>query len=503
MAIVTRKSAFAVKVETTEGTPVSPTANTDYIPIQQDASMSPAVDTLTNDELRASIGSSKSILGAENPTASVTTYLKASGVVGSAPDTGELLKATFGDERIGATEYDTVAASTTSVVKVDAGEGTNFSRGRAVLVKHPASPYEIRSIESVSGDDLTLGFALNNAPGTGVNLGQDVSYAPVSDGHQTLSLWHYLGNGGATQMESGCRVTDFGIEFTAGELITSTYGIEGLEYFFNPIEITATDIYVDFTNDDGTFAATVTADFYKDPHELAAALTTAMNNTATTETHAVTYSDSTGKFTFANTTGATLSLLWNTGTNTANTVGDKIGFSVAADDTGATSYEGDNALSFASPQSPSFDDSDPLAAKDNRVMIGDTANGTFCFPASSVSFSLTNTRRSIDSICAASARSGSIIQSREVTVSVTALLEQYDADQYRRFRENSDTKFEYNFGTKSGGNWIAGKCGSLFLPTATISSFNITDDDGLITLEMELTAFVNSDGEGEAFLSFV
>jgi hypothetical protein len=503
MAIVTRKSAYAVKVESTEGTPVSPTASTDYIPIQADATMSPEFDTLENVELKASIGASKSILGFENPTSSVSVYLTGSGSAGTAPQVDEMLTAAFGNEDVESTEYNTVAASTVSTVKVDTGEGATYRRGQALLVKHPASPYEIRAVDSISGDDLSVSFDLDNAPGVGVDLGLATTYYPADDGHQTLSLWHYLGNGGATQMISGARVTELGIEFPAGELINASYTLEGLEYYFNPIEITTTDTYLDFTDDDGTFAAQITPKFYKDPHDLASALTTAMNATATTQTHSVTYSDSAGTFTIANSTGALLSLLWNTGANTANTVGDKIGFSIAADDTGSTSYASDNPLSFASPQSPSFTNhGDPLAAKNNEVFLGDQQDSV-CFEASSVSFTLSDARQTIDSICATSGRSGSIVQSRSVTVSVTALLEQYDVDQFRRFRENDETRFQINFGTKSGGNYEPGKSGCVYIPTATITSFNVVDDDGLVTLELELTAFVNDQGEGEVFLSFV
>lgn len=502
MAIVTRKSAYAVKVESTEGTPVSPTAATDYIPIQADATMSPEFDTLENAELKASIGASKSILGFENPTSSVSVYLTGSGTPGTAPQVDELLTAAFGNEDVESTEYDTVGASTVSAVNVDTGEGATFRRGQALLVKHPGNAHEIRAVHSVAGDVLTPSFNLANAPGTGVDLGLATTYYPADDDHQTLSLWHYLGNGGATQMISGSRVTDLGIEFTAGELINASYSLEGLEYFFNPIEITSSDIYLDFTDDQGTFAARIDAKFYKDPHDLASALTSAMN-ALTSETHSVTYSDSTGLFTVSTSTSAVLSLLWDSGTNAANTVGDKIGFDTASDDTGSTSYAANNALSFASPQSPNFSNhGDPLAAKNNEVFLG-SADDNVCFQASSVSFTLTDERQTIDSMCATSGRSGSTIQSRSVTVSVTALLEQYDVDQFRRFRENSETRFQVNFGTKSGGNYEPGKSGCLYIPTATITTFNVVDDDGLVTLELELTAFVNNDGDEEVFLSFV
>lgn len=505
MAITTKKSVLAVKVEATEGTPVFPTAATDYIALQPDFDMDPAQDVLDNEELKSSIGASKPIIGLENPTTTLSHYLRHSGVEGQSPNYGEILKAAFGDEDVEGTEYDTVAASTTTVTKVDAGEGAQFQRGQGLLFKHGSNPYEIRCVDSVSTDDLNNSFAVNNAPATSTNLGKAVTYSPVDDGHQTLTLTHYSGNGGAIQQMAGVRVSNAVFNFPAGELINATYTMDGVEYFFNPIEIEATDIYLDFTDDGGTFAAVIDAKTYKNPNELAAAITTAMNTVQTAETHSCVYNNSganKGKFTISTSTSAVLSLLWNTGGNAANTVGDKLGFSVAADDTGATTYDGDNAISFAAPQTPSYDSADPLAAKANEVLLGDQDDNV-CFEASVVEATLGNEKRDILSVCARSGKSGSIIQARTATVTLTALLEQYDADRYDRFQKGTQTRFQYNFGTKSGGNWVAGKCGALYVPTATIISHKVTDDDGLQTLELELQAYVNENGDGEVYLTFV
>lgn len=503
--IQTRNSVLAIMVESTEGTPVVPSASTDFTALQDDADMSAAFETLENAELKSSLGSAKPIQGVENPTFSFSHYLRHSGVEGQAPDYNELLKGVFGNEEVNATEYDTIAASTEAVIKVDAGEGATFSKGEALLIKDSTNGYRVRNVESISTDDLTLGFELPSgaAPATGVNLGKAVFYSPADSGHQSLSIWHYLGNGGAIQMMAGAKVTELSISATAGELVNASYSLEGLEYFYNPIDITSSDIYLDFTDDGGTHAAVITAKTYKDPHQLAEAIQNAMNTVQTAETHSVTYSNTDGKFTIATSTSTVLSLLWNTGANTANTVGDKLGFSVAADDTGATTYEGDSAISYAAPATPSFDSSDPLVAKNSEVLLGD-ADDVACFNATSITVTLSDTRRPIESICATTGRSGSIINERTATVEVTALLEQYEADKFRKFRENETTRFAVNFGQKDGsGNWVAGKVANVYLPTCVISAFDLADDDGLVSLSMTLTAFVNDSGEGEIFLNLL
>jgi len=503
-AISTRSSIIALKEESTEGTPVAPAAATDYLAIQDDFAAEPAFDVLENAELKASLGSAKPILGAENPTVSFSHYLRASGVVAQAPNFGLLLKSCLGAVATAGAEYNTVASSTTSVVKVDAGEGASFQRGEALLIKDATNGTRIRCIDSVSTDDLNLGFNVPTAPGTGVNLGRAVLYYPANEGHPTLTAWHYLGNGGAVQMVAGCRVVEASFDISAGELINGSYSLEGLAFYFNPIEIGATDIYLDFIDDDGTFAASVAQGFYKDPHKLADAIQTAMNATASTEVYTVTYSNSTGKFSIVG-TGTVLSLLWNTGANAANTIGDKIGFLTAADDTGTaatTGYIGDNALSFASPQTPTFDNSDPLAAKDNEVMLG-SATDYVCFKASTANLTISAPKTDILSVCAESGKSGSIVSIREVTISISALIDKFDASKWQAFREGLNTKFQYSFGQKSGGNWVAGKCGALYVPTATITSFTIEDQDSLAAINLELQAYVNSSGEGEVFVNFL
>jgi hypothetical protein len=319
MAIQTRNSALAVKVETTEAVPVVPSASADYIALQDDFTMSPAFDTLENAELKASIGQAKSILGLEQPTASFSHYLRHSGTVGTAPNYGKtMLKAAFGSEVVQSTEYDTVASSTVSAIKVDTAEGANFHRGQALLIKDGVNGYRIRAVESVSTDDLNLGFNVPTAPAAGVDLGLAVSYVPVSTGHPTLSLWHYLGNSGAVQMLAGARVVSMDMTAEAGSLINASYSFEGVGYYFNPVTLTSTNNKLDFDIGGSELSATIAAKTYKDPHDLASAVGVAMN-ALSTDLITVTYSNVTGLYTIA-TGGAELNLLWNTGTNTAETI---------------------------------------------------------------------------------------------------------------------------------------------------------------------------------------
>jgi hypothetical protein len=87
------------------------------------------------------------------------------------------------------------------------------------------------------------------------------------------------------------------------------------------------------------FNATITSGSYT-PDELATEIKTQLEAVGA-ETYTVTYSAVTGKWTIA-TAGSFLSLLWDTGTNEATTIGNTLGFSTASDSTGSTSYLGGN-----------------------------------------------------------------------------------------------------------------------------------------------------------------
>ena len=500
MAIAsTKATVVAVVKETTEGTLKLPSSGADFVPIQPDVSITPNIESLENEEIRASIGQSKPIQGLESPEASFSLYVKHSGVEGQAPNYGELLEACWGSVATQSTERTTTTSSTTTVVKLGAG-GSDYARGKAILLKDSTNGYSIRPVHSVSSNDLTLGFALSAAPATGMNCGKFVNYSPANSAHPAISVIRYSGAGHSIDAIAGGKVTEFAMEASAGELINASYTLAGTKYFFDPIEITSTTEVIDFDIGGGALAASVAVKIYKTPHELASALQTAIQAAGGTGVTVV-YSNTTGKFTIAKASG-TLSLLWNTGTNTASTIGTKLGFSVAADDTGSLSYVADSAQSYVAPYTASFDAADPLVAKSNEVFLGDaTDNVNFC--AQSISFTFSNENTQVLCVGAETGVDANFFQGRTVTVSISGKLDQYDANLINKFVNNTECRFMYNVGEKSGGNWVAGKCASLYLPSCTVSSYSVTDLDGIVGVEIELTGFVDSNGNGEVYLNFL
>jgi hypothetical protein len=511
MAFTTRASRLFVKKETTEGVLIEPAAGTDAVALQEGFETLLEKELIDSPEIRGSIGAAKAIVGVDNASATIDHFLKHSGVEGVEPEDDLFLESLFGSKSVRTTERDTVAGSTagTSTVRaalnVDAGEGVEFSRGDMLLIKDGTNGYSIRPVYSVSTDALSLGFNLTAAPASGVNLGKGVTYKPTNSGHPSMSMWDYRGNGAAIQALIGMQTVSASITANAGEILNTSYEFAGLGGYFDPI-VVATTKYADFIDDDGTFAAAIPAGVYR-PVELATLLGANMTATATTETHTVTYNNDTGKFKFTS-TGTVLSLLWNTGANTANTIGTLIGFLVAADDTGvaaSTGYTSDNAFStLQSPYTPSYDTSSPLVMKANEIFLGkfhENFNVKDCVQSMEISIDVT--KDPIPCATSASGRDVPIATARNVEITMTITLQQYEAQQFEYFADNESVSFFYVFGEKSGGNWVAAKSGAIYLPDAVIVGHKLSDTDGVVTVDLTVRAHVDASGNGEVYQGFV
>lgn len=494
---LTRASSFAIKEESTIGTYVAPTSGTDFVALRPGNELTYEPEQLESDELLNDIGSSKSFTGKENVSGSHSAYLRHSGVEGQEPQLGLLYESVLGSKAVASVEYDTVSSSTVNVLKVDTGEGAQFVEGQAVLVKN-GSGYEIRNVNSISGDDLSLNFSLNNAPASGVNLGKAVTYLPVAQGHPTFSTTKYIGGGFAKEISSGNTVTEASFTMDANGFGEVEFSYEGVGYAFNPISITATNKFIDVTDDTGTLAVSIAEKLYKTPVELADALSAALN-AASTETYTVTYSNSTGRFTIAS--GSTLlSILWNTGTNAANSIGTTIGFLVAADDTGAVTYTSDNAQTYAAPYTPSYDSADAIIIKGAELFIGNQTDN-ICICAQTVAITISKEIEDVDCICEESGILEKIPTSRSAEMSITAVLKKYDVSLLDALLKNSGISAMMNAGPKTGGNWTPGRCFNACMQKCTVSQYT-TSGDSFIQANITLKGYVTST-EKDIFLNFI
>lgn len=496
---LSRNSVFAIVEEVTSGTPVAPTSGAQFVPLRAGYTMEYAVETLDNEELLADIGAAKPNKGKESVEGEHSAYLKASGVEGQAPELDVLYQSILGGKSVASTEYDTVSSSTVNSLNVGSGEGATFEQGECVLVKNGAG-YEMRNIASISTDAMAMNFSLENAPASGVNLGKAVLYKPGSD-FKSFTAWLYNGNGHALEMASGDQMSELSLEFNVNEYANATFSYQGIKYHFNPITITSSTDTIDWTDDDGTWAATVAAKTYRTPQELVDALSAAMN-AATTETITVSYNNQTGRFTIAS-TGSTFSLLWSSGTNTAQTIGTKLGFLVAANDTGALTYTSDSAQTYASPFTPAYDAADPIVCKDMELMIG-TQSQNICVCARTVTVTVSKEITDADCICEETGTKEKVATGRTVTLEAEFFLNKYDSQMVDQLINNDTVSAMLNAGPKSGGNWIPGKCVNIYLKNAAISSFSRTGDEFILG-NVTVTGFVSSDSTlgRDIYINFV
>lgn len=498
MAEVTRSSRLAIMEETTEGTPVAVSGATDFVALQDGFEINGENETIDNLELKGSIGATKKVVGVERSAFTMSHYLVHSGVEGQAPEYDLMLESLFGSETVQGTERTTTTgssagtASARAVVNLAAG-GSDYSLGKAMLIKDTTNGYSIRNVYSVSTNALTLAQNLANAPATGVTCGKHVNYSPADTGHKSLSCWLYRSNGAAVELASGVKMAEGSIEITANENINMTFTGSGTNYYYNPIIITAgSNDALDF-NDGGAQSITIPAGIYT-PDNAASALQTAMDGVSS-DNITVVYSDSTGKFTAAS-DGGTFTVDWAT---TTNTLGAAFGFT--ADDTGATSYVSDNALSLASPYTPSYDNAQPLVAKNMEVMFGGF-NDITCFCAQSFTLNIANTKQDILCFCEETGIAGSLMTERAVTGNILFTLSKYDMDKFNRYKNSSETMITLNAGSKTGGNWDAGKCINVFLYRATLDTYIVGDTDGIVTISCDFSGYVEN-SEGEVYLNFL
>jgi len=185
-------------------------------------------------------------------------------------------------------------------------------------------------------------------------------------------------------------------------------------------------------------------------------------------------------------------LLWNSGTNTANTVAETIGFDSAADDTAALTYTSGTAQTHGADVTPAYDDADPQIVRDNMLLLGDQ-DDYICFGGSNLVVSVSTPKTDVPNFCVTSGVDESLILSREVTVSGTLKFAKHDVSRVYKLLNNQSLQLAFTMGQKLAGDWIPGTVANVYLPEVSISTDQIVDSDGYIVEEFEGTATVSSD----------
>lgn len=490
-----RASIFALREETINGDYLPPNAGTQFVPLRPGNTLNFEPEQLNSDELLNDIGAAKSFVGKESVSGSHSAYLKHSGVEGQRPELHILYESIMGSSFVHNTEKDTIAGSTVSVIKVD--DSVYFDQGQALLIKDATNGYCIRNVAQIVDDDLYLNFDVKVAPAAGVDLGKAITYIPVAQGHPTFSTTKYLGNGHAIEASAGNTVTELSLTADANGFGEVEFTYAGTKYFFNPITITASTKFLDFVSDSGTYAVSVPEKIYKTPIELADALKTALNDAAP-ESYDVVYSNSTGEFTISS-DSTVFSLLFFTGVNKLNSIGEKLGYSTS-DKTGAQSYISENTQSYTAPVVPVYDSADAIIIKGAELFVG-TEQDNICVCAQTVSLTVSKEIQDVDCICEETGIKDKIATARTVEMSVTAVLNKYDAQLLDALLKNKTISAMLNAGPKVGGNWAPGNCFNAYLQNCTVSAYT-TAGDSFIQAEFTLRGFVTSTKK-DLYLNFV
>jgi hypothetical protein len=507
MAESVKASVFAIKRETTTGELIEPSVGADFIPLRAGFEQTAAFEEIESDELVNDIGASEPSLGKETPTGTHPAYLKGSTVEGQAPEAGLLIESCLGDEIVNATEYSTDAGSTAgnnssrAKLAMAGDEEDNFVTGQGVLIKDLTNGYSVRNVDSVdsAGNGLDLNFNLENAPGAGVGLGKAILYRPVSSGFPSFSAWLYSGNGGAVQAMAGCQTSSMTLTFPAGQQAEIEFSYDGTKAFYNPFVIGATNKFIDFVDSGGTKVAILDETSYRTPIDMAEAIVAKMN-AVSVDTISSSYDNVSGQFTISS-DNSPFSLLWNSGANAANTIGDILGYDTSADDTGAQSYTGDNAIDLAAQLVPEFDNASNIVVKNAELMIGDFFDN-ICVQASNVTITVDRPNVDVDDLCAESGVAEKVAESRTVTMSSTLVMNRYESKRFDSLVKNRTQSIMMNAGPKDGANnWIPGSVVNAFMQNAKITTHNLGGDT-YVTVGLEAKGFVSSDKK-DLFINFL
>ena len=189
--------------------------------------------------------------------------------------------------------------------------------------------------------------------GTPVALGAGDGLLCTNDGNPQLKQAYDFSGAIDQIVPKGGRLgvidaTDFSPEFELsyepgqlGAMIAALYGIAGVPAATEFI-VDATNNKIDFKESAAELTGTVASGTYS-AADLATAIAAAMNAAVGKAlTYTCSYSGSTHKFTIG--AGGTFTICWNTGTHKATDISTLCGYSDAADDTTASAYVSDTAV---------------------------------------------------------------------------------------------------------------------------------------------------------------
>lgn len=200
MALRTRNAALLAKIETVEGTDANPVASTDAVLVENpQITFNP--NTVQTNEATGSLDGRGPITGGMTVQITCDVLLKGSGVPGTPPEWGKLMKAAGWAEVITAAAVpaaaEAAASGTTTSLTLSAGaSGTAQTyRGMPLLLTgNPAGGATPFVADYTAGKVATLTdlFGTALSVGTSYQVPVNVLYKPASTGIPSLTLYLYM-----------------------------------------------------------------------------------------------------------------------------------------------------------------------------------------------------------------------------------------------------------------------------------------------------------------------
>ena len=208
--MLSRRAAVLFEPEVTEGLDAAPSAAANAVLVEQPLRITFSPNVIDTTEVNPSLDPFDPIVGGMSATIEFDLYLKGSGVVGTVPEWGVMLKACgFLETPQTAVASEALAAggsTTTAVLGISAGTTAQQYRGRPIIttgtVAMTSMIWNYTAAKTASLTD-TAPSALGAT--TSYTIPQCFVYTPTSDNIPSATIWVYID--GVLYKFIGCRGT--------------------------------------------------------------------------------------------------------------------------------------------------------------------------------------------------------------------------------------------------------------------------------------------------------
>ncbi len=208
--MLSRRASVLFELEGSEGVDASPGPTTDSVLVEQPLRITFSPNVIDTTEVNPSLDPFDPIVGGMSATIEFDLYLKGSGVGGTAPEWGRMLKACgFSEAIIPAVASEAFAAGgtlTTAVLGTLASSTVQFYRGAPIIITGAAAMtsmiYDYTAGKAAKLTDTATTAIIATSSYT---IPASVVYSPASNSIQSATIWIYVD--GVLYKFIGCRGT--------------------------------------------------------------------------------------------------------------------------------------------------------------------------------------------------------------------------------------------------------------------------------------------------------